>query len=290
MGGIRMSNLLELIQCILELGCIYSFVILSSYISMRILHIDDFAIEGSFALGGAITAWAITHHTPAFLATAAACCCGGISGCATGLIHTRLGANSLISGIVLTGAIFSINLAIVGPCVTMPQETLFDLIPSCICLGHLCMVLPIAGMLIFCVMRLLQTEIGLCFRACGENPHALFCLGKSPTMYKVSGIALSNTFSALAGSLLAQHTGFYSITGSAGTLILAIAGLLIGELLSSTPWLSILVGSIAYQSIVVGALELRFDPIWTKLISALLVVSIMIWKAVFSKNLEKENL
>jgi putative ABC transport system permease protein len=282
MGGFSMIS--ETIECILELASIYSCVIVSTYIGMRVLRIDDFAIEGSFSLGGAMSAWCIISNVHPIVAILIAILSGAAIGWITGLIHTKLGVSCLISGLVITGAIFSINLAFVGPCVSLTKPTIYDLLGNHIPHQHVYILLLAAFTSMSVASWVFGTEIGLCLRACGENPLSLVHIGKSPSFYKIFGLVLANSLSAFAGSLMIQHTGIFSISGCSGTLILAIAGLMVGEIVSSRFWIVIPVGAILYQIIVSLSLELQCNPVWTKFISSSLIVITMLSKHLTSRS------
>lgn len=271
--------LLTLPVTVFELGCIYALVVLAVYVTSRVINIDDFTVEGSFATGGAITATLLLHALHPLLTVVCAMTVGALVGCLTGLLHTKLSMHNLISGIVVTTALFSINLKTVGShAIIAPEATLFACLPlqnNALVLGCACFLM--VGM----VHWFLKTEVGFCLRAVGGNALMVTALGKSATWYKILGFMLANSLSACAGSLLVQHTCFFSITGSIGTLIIALAGLIIGTTLSRTLFWSVVGGAFLYQFIIACTIELQFDPIWNKMITALLIVMIMACKQCF---------
>src|SRR4029079_5614351 len=98
------------IQPLVEQGLIFSFIITALYLTSRVIKFDDLTIEGSFGIGGALTAWSLSYGLPGMVALGIALLGGAAAGLVTGLLHTRLKLNNLISGIVTTTGLFSLNL------------------------------------------------------------------------------------------------------------------------------------------------------------------------------------
>jgi putative ABC transport system permease protein len=79
---------------VLVQGLCYSGIALGIYISMKIFNIPDITTDGSYTLGGVVTAVLITHHQPGYLILPIVVLAGGIAGALTGLIHTKLKINA----------------------------------------------------------------------------------------------------------------------------------------------------------------------------------------------------
>ena len=109
-----MLSELLILQGIIERGLIFGITVMSIYLTSRIIRFDDLSVEGSFGLGGAFMALLLTRNVHWLLAFPLVIAAGAIAGFATGLLHTKLKLNNLISGIVVTTALFSINLKIAG--------------------------------------------------------------------------------------------------------------------------------------------------------------------------------
>src|ERR1700733_11392811 len=97
---------IEIIQGTIERGLIFGLITAGIYISSRIIKFDDLTVEGSFGIGGAITAQCLILGMSPWLALLCALITGALSGIVTGLLHTKLKLNNLISGIVTTTALF----------------------------------------------------------------------------------------------------------------------------------------------------------------------------------------
>src|SRR6185503_20409497 len=96
------------------LGLGFASLALGIFISMRIFNIPDITTDGSFTLGGAVTAVMITHEYSVSSALALSFLAGSCAGMITGLIHTKLKVNALLAGILVMTALYSVNLAIMG--------------------------------------------------------------------------------------------------------------------------------------------------------------------------------
>src|SRR5438045_9646209 len=98
----------------LTIGLILSLLALGVFISFRIFEFPDITADGSITLGGAVSAVLLVAHVHPVLATAAAFVAGALAGTCTGTLHTRFKINSLLSGILVMTALYSVNLHVMG--------------------------------------------------------------------------------------------------------------------------------------------------------------------------------
>src|SRR5262249_21603351 len=96
------------------IGLILSLLAFGVFISFRIFAFPDITADGSITLGGAVGGVLLPAHVHPVLATMAAFGAGALAGAATGILHTRFKINSLLSGILVMTALYSINLHIMG--------------------------------------------------------------------------------------------------------------------------------------------------------------------------------
>jgi len=195
-----MIELLAMLQGILERSLIFSLVVAAVHISSRIIKFDDLSIEGSFGAGGAVIAMCLHNNISLLIGIPLALLSGALCGLATGLLNTKLKLNNLISGIVVTTALFSINLKIASSNLPLLHvTTLFDYLEQPLgSMKFLAVLIPIVSLVIIGITWLLKSEIGFLLFAVGTNPQMLINIGKNVHVYKVSGLILSNTLSALA--------------------------------------------------------------------------------------------
>src|SRR5690606_308469 len=104
-------------------------VIIGMHLSSRILHFDDLTVEGSFGLGGALTTAALLAGINPIASTLCALIAGGLAGATTALLHTKLQFNQLMSGIIVTTALFSVSLKVGGANMPLPHRTIFTMLP-----------------------------------------------------------------------------------------------------------------------------------------------------------------
>src|SRR5690606_2977247 len=90
-------------------GLCLSGMALGIYISMKIFNIPDITTDGSYTLGGAITGLLLSNHMSVGVVFLAVIIGGAIAGMLTGIIHTKLKINPLLSGILVMTGLYSIN-------------------------------------------------------------------------------------------------------------------------------------------------------------------------------------
>ena len=77
------------------------------------LNVCDLSTDGCFTLGAAVGAIVVISGHP-YLAIPAAMAAGVCSGFVTAILQTKLGVDSLLSGIIVNTGLYSINIAIMG--------------------------------------------------------------------------------------------------------------------------------------------------------------------------------
>src|ERR1700676_5183146 len=96
------------------IGYILSLLALGVFISFRIFAFPDITADGSVTLGASVAATLMAHGMSPLLASLAAFVSGMVAGACTGTLHTRFKINSLLSGILVMTALYSINLHVMG--------------------------------------------------------------------------------------------------------------------------------------------------------------------------------
>ena len=95
-----LDSILGLIQTALELGLISSLTVLALFLSYSMLGVCDLSTDGCFTLGATVgAAIAIAGHP--YLSIPAAMLAGMLSGLVTAVLQTKMGVNSLLSGIII---------------------------------------------------------------------------------------------------------------------------------------------------------------------------------------------
>ncbi len=275
-----------LITNMFEQGALFSFLGIGVLISFRFFRFPDLTAEGSYPLGGAVVATLIVSGLNPFLATGLAVLAGALAGTVTALIHTKLRINNIISGIVVMTAIYSINLRIMGRSNTplLATPSVFSQGSAALGLGArptaLTNILLLGGLLAVAAVLLftfLHTDLGLAVRATGENERMIRSLGVNTDSTKIIGLAISNSFVALSGALVAQNHGFADIGMGIGVLVAGAAAVLIGEAIFGDRtvgwWIAAAItGIVIYRFLVALALRVGLAPTDLKLITAVLLL------------------
>ena len=107
------DSILTLGQTALELGLISSLTVLALFLSYSMLNVCDLSTDGCFTLGAVVGASVALSGHP-FLAIPAAMAIGMVSGFVTALLQTKMGIDSLLAGIIVNTALYSVNIAVMG--------------------------------------------------------------------------------------------------------------------------------------------------------------------------------
>jgi len=286
-----MQELLTIAQSITERGLIYALIVAGVYITSRIIHFDDLTVEGSFGIGGAVMAAALVNNVHPIVALLLAAAAGGLAGATTAVLHTKLKLNNLISGIVVTTALFSISLKVASAHKDLSgMRTLFEYVsPAWSNQKALLMLVPLVCSVFMLIKWFLQTEYGFLLHAVGQNPQMLINLNKNPHHYLILALVLSNMLTGIAGALFVQYAGYFSIWANVGILIISLIGLMLAQLFSKQFGFALLFGAIMYQTIIMLTYELNIDQDWNKLINAILIIALMIVNQLQKRPRTKEQ-
>lgn len=254
---------------------------------MKIFNIPDITTDGSYTLGGVVTAVMITHHQPAYIILPAVIVAGGLAGALTGIIHTKLKINALLAGILVMTALYSVNLSIMGtsnlPLNRLPS--LFSLVEISTDANHNAFYIVAVFVLVIIVLigYLLKTDFGIAMRATGNSESMIRALGVNTDRMKITGLALANALTAISGYLISQYQGFTDISMGIGIVIIGLGSVIIAETLINwfkitSVWLSlglVLAGAIIFQLVLALTLDIGVDANLLKLVTAAFVLIIV---------------
>ncbi|MDD5507653.1 MAG: ABC transporter permease [Bacteroidales bacterium] len=287
----------------LIIGLILSLLAMGVFISFRIFNFPDITVEGSITFGAAITAAVIQLDLHPLLATFLGFTGGFLAGMTTGVLHAKFKINSLLAGILVMTALYSVNLHVMGksniPLLT--QTTLFTYVETLtrsvfpdsetvslagwnVQLRDLMtmVVLLIAIALAGSILRwFFRSHFGTAMRATGNNQNMIRALGVNTDWMIILGLGLANGMIGLSGSLLAQYQGFADAQMGIGMLVWGLASVIIGEALINTRSVGLLIagaimGSVFFRILVAIALRLGMNPNDLKLITALFVLAALV--------------
>lgn len=272
---------MDLISGACALGLAYAFLSLGVFITFRIFRFPDITVDGSFTLGAALFAVLVSAGLPPVAALAVAIAGGLAAGALTGLVHTRLGAGALLSGILVMTALYSVNLRIMGrPNIPLPHR--FDGSGTTGDLSWLLTHLALAAAVWIVLVLLFRTDLGLALRASGSNPTMLAALGGRVEWMKVAGVALANGLVALSGALVARYQGFADVNMGFGMIVLGLASVFLGEAAAGRrrlplTLLGVVLGSVLFRLLISMALASGVAPRDLKLLTALFVLGALLF-------------
>ena len=264
----------------LELGLIFSIMSIGIFITFKILNLPDLTIDGSYTLGGVVAAIFTINNHP-FLGIAMGMMAGAVAGLFTGLLHTKLRIDAILSGILVMTGLYSINLRILDkPTISIYGKndinTVFSrLLPY----GYEKLIINaiiviIIAVIIFCFFK---TQIGMSLIATGDNEDMVRASSINADLMKIIGLMIGNSCVALSGAIMVSQVGFADISSGTGMMIIGIASIIVGEALFGRKsllicFIGVIVGAVLYRYILTIAYNLGFEAGDLKLISAVLVI------------------
>ena len=268
------------------------------FISMKVFNIPDITTDGSYTLGATVTAVMLTANTPVWLVLPISIMAGALAGTFTGLIHTKLGIDALLSGILVMTAMYSVNLMILGrsniPLIDI--DSIFNKLPFSPVeqYNQLLVALLFVAVLLSLIIYLLRTDFGIAMRATGNNPIMTKAMGVNNDRIKIIGLAMANGLTATSGFLVAQYQGFTDINMGLGIVITGLGSVLIADAIRT--WTGIrrigrqivlvVIGCIVFQAVLAFTLSIGIDPNLLKMVTALFVLFIVALPRI-SKSLAK---
>lgn len=277
----------------IELGLIYSLMVLGLFLSYRVLNIPDLTVDGSFTLGAAV-AVVMTLSGHPILGLFAAILAGAAAGFLTAFLQTKMKIQPILAGIITMTALYSINLMVMDDKANVPitqQESIYTAFCSLVgkqaqgmVLSLLILILAGAAMVLF-----LKTPFGLSVRATGDNESMVRSSSINADLTKTAGLMGANACVALSGAMIAHYNCYAEVRMGIGMVVIGLASFIIGEIavgifvkrkgvLSGV--IAAAVGSILYRLIIAQALELNFSSSSLKLITAIIVALAMSYPAI----------
>lgn len=280
-----LGSVLALIQTASELGLISALTVIALYLSYSMLNVCDLSTDGCFTLGATVGA-VVTLSGHPFLALPAAMAAGIASGFITAFLQTKMGVNSLLAGIIVNTALYSINIAVMGNSSILnlnKTDTVFtkalDLLRNTPFMEQYKLIVALLAVIIVGVLLalFLRTKLGLAIRATGNNPDMVRSSSINPVFTTIVGLCIANSFTALSGCLLAQSQKSVNIDIGTGMVTIALASLLIGNVFLVRKKIPLqIVGMVlgAFVFRLVYTIALRFDmpAFMLKFVSSVIVV------------------
>lgn len=266
-------------------GLLWAVLGIGIFTTYRILNFPDLTAEGSFPLGSAVAVTAIVSGLHPVLAMVLAFIAGMGAGLVTGLLYTKGKVPVILSGILVMTGLHSVMLYVMQrpnlSLLNYPRVyDVFNFLPNyfdAVVVG-LMVLTGVIGLLLF----FFYTSLGQAYIATGDNENMARSFGIQTDRMKIIGLVFSNGIIALAGALIAQNNGYADVNGGSGVIVIGLASLIIGEVIFKDVTLgerllSVVIGSIAYQLLLLGVIRLGFDTTYIRIYSAsILAICLMI--------------
>ena len=277
--------MLTLLQTALELGLISALTVLALFLSYSMLNVCDLSTDGCFTLGATVGATvAISGHP--YLSIPAAMLAGVLSGFVTAILQTKMGVNSLLAGIIVNTALYSVNIAVMGNSSLLNMnrtETVFtvlrDALKETAFADTYRLIIAAAAVLLVGLFLafFLKTRLGLAIRATGNNPDMVRSSSINPTVTTIIGLCIANSFTALSGCLLAQSQKSVNIDIGTGMVTVALASLLIGSVFLGKRKIPLrivgmVLGAFVFRLVYTVALRFHMPAFMLKFVSSVIVV------------------
>jgi len=211
---------------ILQQTLIFYPIVLSLYISYKVLKITDLSADGVYVLGAAAFARGLVFGPvwASFFAMGS----GLVAGCILALMQRKNYVHHLIAGILMTFMLYSLNFEFMG----RPNLSLLGQ-PTLLKMKWFSTWLPILAIvnisLLLGVSLMLSSSMGLKMRAFGYQPHLLQRFGLRAEKYRMLGLMIGSMCTAISGSLFAQIHGFADLNMGAGVALIAIGSIMLGQ-------------------------------------------------------------
>ena len=261
----------------LEQSLIFAIMVLGVYLSFKILNFPDVTVDGSFPLGAAVSARLLMEGVNPYITLLFALFSGAFAGAITGILHSKLKIQDLLTGILVMTALYSVNLRIMGKS-NIPLfevDTIFQEEYPILCVT----------LLLLCFAKIaldyiLKTKFGFMLRALGNNANLVLSLGVNEKRYKIYGLMIANALVAFAGAVLAQYQGFADIGMGTGTIVIGLASIIIGETLFRgkiriTGTMMVIIGSLIYRGIIALSLMVGLNASDLKLMTSVIVILVL---------------
>jgi putative ABC transport system permease protein len=278
-------SVLGLVQTALELGLISSLTVLALFLSYSMLNVCDLSTDGCFTLGAAVGAVVALAGHPV-LSIFAAMGAGILSGFVTAVLQTKMGVDSLLAGIIVNTALYSVNIAVMGNTSLLNMnktETVFtkmkDILDGTFLSGQykvLVALIAVVCVIVF-LSFFLRTRLGLAIRATGDNPDMVRSSSINPIFTTIIGLCIANAFTGLSGCLLAQSQKSVNIDIGSGMVTIALASLLIGNAFTGKGKIPLravgaVLGAFIFRLVYTIALRFNMPAFMLKLVSSVIVV------------------
>ena len=286
----------------LSQGLLYAPMALGVYITFRILRTPDLTVDGSFVFGMTVCA-VVTIAGHPVLALFCGALAGALAGLFTALLQTKLRVEPILSGILVSTGLYTVNYAVLGgqsnlylqsqvknasgAMVNASSPTIYRLFGALPVCGQgflketnaqvLVLTLCIVILLVAALSVFFFTRPGMAIRATGDNEEMVRSSSINADLTRTAGVMLANALVSLSGALLCQQQRYADLNCGNGMLVMGLASVIIGQALTGQRGvvcglISAAGGSLIYRVVLQLAYKVNMPSYAVKLLSALIVV------------------
>ena len=297
-----MTTLLNLLIAALSQGMLYAPMALGVFVTFRILKTPDLTVDGSFVFGMTVCA-AVTivgYPVAALLCGALA---GALAGFCTALLQTKARLEPILSGILVSTGLYTINYAVLGgqsnlylqrevvnaqgAAVNESCQTVYRMFGKLVKgMGGLMKDANTQTLLLTLVMVAVLTAVlavffftrpGMAIRATGDNEEMVRSSSINADRMRTCGVMLANALVAFSGALLCQQQRYADMNCGNGMLVMGLASVIIGQVLGGrrgvvAGLLCAVGGSLVYRVVLQLAYRMDMPSYYVKLLSTLIVI------------------
>ncbi len=268
-------------------GLPFTLAFLGVWLVFRLQRDFDLTVDGTFTLGGAVSAaWIVQGRDP-WTGLVLASVVGGLGGLLTYTLMRRLRLTLVLTSIIVSLGLYSValwvmdqpNLSLIGKTTIFTTFTdLTGLEPR-----STLSIVALAGLLValvyLVVALFLRSEVGLALRASGMNPAMARTVGVSPEHMLLLTIICGNALAGMSGGLLAQQQGFADVSMGIGVILFGVTALLLGEVVTGgfkpgrLSVLPVLLGALLYRALLAAAFRAGVPPQFFQGMTAIIVLT-----------------
>ena len=228
---------------------------------------------------------------------------GALAGLFTALLQTKLRVEPILSGILVSTGLYTVNFAVLGDqsnlylqsqvqnasgaMVNASSKTVYRLFGALsLCAKGflketnaqvLVLTFAIAAVLVILLSVFFFTRPGMAIRATGDNEEMVRSSSINADLTRTAGVILANALVALSGALLCQQQRYADLGCGNGMLVMGLASVIIGQALVGQRGvicgpISAADGSLLYRVVLQIAYKANMPSYAVKLLSALIVV------------------
>lgn len=274
-------------------GLIFALFSFGIYLSFQWLKFPDLTPDGSFVIGSCIYIKFVALGYPSFIALSFAFISGILCGIVTGTINRYIKIPSVIAGLLMSIALYSVAWVILGKpnqFLENNQSLVGDFTTEKYNMALFFIVLCFVLLFIILLHIFSNSIWGIRIRAIGENSKIGKNLNLKENLYYLLLLGVSNGIVAISGVFFLQRSFSADVNMGIGQTIVGLVSMLFGLILSSTnkktfiTLFFIALGAIVYKLVIYAILLYGLPAELFRLTSAIVLILLFLLMRVRNIN------